>query len=73
MTIAESWRKEGRKQGFEKGMKRGMEQGLEQGLEQAARQMLRENFPLTTVVKITGLSIDLIEKIKISQGVEVWA
>ena len=51
--------------GYDKGLKAGIEQGIKQGLEQGkkkenlkiAKRMLDEKIDLTTISKITGLSI----------------
>jgi len=66
---------EGEKRGIEKGFEKGMEQGIEKGMEQGiekgiakgmvlvARNLLAENKSYEYINKITGLSIEIIEKI----------
>ena len=57
--------KQGIEQGVKQGIKQGIEQGVKQGLEQGkkkenlkiAKRMLDEKIDLTTISKITGLSI----------------
>ena len=60
---------------IERGMKQGIEQGLEQGLEQGiekgaankaieiAKNMLQEKFTIETIIKITGLKKEEIDKL----------
>jgi predicted transposase/invertase (TIGR01784 family) len=51
------------KQGIEEGMKKGMEKGIELGKEQDAREMKKENMAIDAISRITGLSIEEIEKL----------
>ena len=61
----------GMEQGIEKGMEQGIEKGMEQGIEKGiakgmvlvARNLLAENKSYEYINKITGLSIEIIEKI----------
>ena len=59
MGFAEGMEK-GIEKGIEKGMEKGMEKGKEIGKEETIRQiiakMLENGLPLTTIVKLTGLS-----------------
>lgn len=62
----------GEKRGIEKGIKQGIEQGIERGIEQGIEQnkheivknMLKENIDVSIISKITGLTIEEIEKIR---------
>jgi len=55
-----------KEQGLEKGLEKGLEQGLEQGLIQGSKQnakenagkMLKDNLPIETISKYTGLTED---------------
>ena len=42
----------------------GIEQGIEQGKLEDAKKMLEEEFPIETIIKITGLTRKQIENIK---------
>ena len=65
----------GIERGMAKGMKKGIEQGIEQGIVQGivqgainkqqeiAKSMLKDNFPIDTVMKYTGLSQEEIENL----------
>ena len=63
---------EGMKQGLEEGMKQGLEDGLKQGLEKGmkqekisiAKEMKKNNLPVETIKKITGLSEQEIKQIQ---------
>ena len=58
----------GREQGIEIGKEQGIEIGKEQGIEQnkkeIANSMLKENIPIETIMKITKLSREEIEKLE---------
>ena len=74
-------RLEGIQQGIEQGIERGIQQGIQQGIErgiergigqnqeQVASDMLRENYPLSAIKKISRLSEDVILKLANSLGV----
>lgn len=51
---------EGMEKGIERGLEKGMEKGIEKGKEETKRQiiakMLENSLPITTIVKLTGLS-----------------
>ena len=55
-----------RENGHEKGMKEGLEQGKKEGLKQAqkeiARKMKEQKIDIKTIMKITGLTEEEIEK-----------
>ena len=60
--------KKGKKEGIEIGREQGIEIGKEQGIEQnkkeIANSMLKENIPIETIMKITKLSREEIEKLE---------
>ena len=57
-----------REEGFEEGKQAGLEQGLENGLFNVARTMIAQEFPLETIATVTGLSIEVIERIAKEEG-----
>ena len=60
--------KKGKKEGIEIGREQGIEIGKEQGIEQnkkeIANSMLKENIPIETIMKVTKLSREEIEKLE---------
>ena len=56
-------REEGMKEGITQGRLEGITQGREEGKFETARNCLSLNLPLATISKITGLSIEEIEKL----------
>ena len=68
---------EGMEKGMEKGMKKGMEEGMEKGMEKGlkegekkaklemAKKMLKKCIDIETILEVTGLSKEEIEKISI--------
>ena len=60
--------KSGEEHGIKKGKKEGIEIGREQGIEQnkkeIAKSMLKEKMPIETIMKVTKLSREEIEKIE---------
>ena len=62
---------EGRQRGLEEGIKEGIEKGIEQGIEQGiekektitARKLKSLNLPVDTIIQVTGLSSEEIEKL----------
>ena len=54
----------GLQQGLQQGIQQGEERGLQQGKYETARNMLNRNLPIEIVCECTGLSKDVIEKIK---------
>lgn len=66
-TIADLFkteRKEGIKQGIEQGREQGREQGIEQSNKNFALALLRENFEVDYLAKLTGLTVAEVEKLK---------
>ena len=53
-------RDEGWQQGHDKGFEQGIEQGIEQGKLATAKIMLAEGFDIKTIVKITGLTEEML-------------
>ena len=53
---------------LEEALQRGLEQGIEQGFREKAiedtKKMLKENLGIKLISRITGLSVDEIEKLK---------
>ena len=62
----------GIEQGIEQGIERGIEQGIEQGkLDTSlnvARNMLKNNYSIDSIIEITGLSGEQIERLLSSQS-----
>ena len=54
---------EGLKQGKAEGLKQGKAEGLKQGKEEMARNMLKEGLEVNLIAKISGLTIDEIQKL----------
>jgi len=46
------------------GYEKGIEQGIEKGIENTAKNMLKEIDDLDLISRITGLSLDTIEKLQ---------
>ncbi|MCI5134589.1 MAG: Rpn family recombination-promoting nuclease/putative transposase [Candidatus Electrothrix sp. AW2] len=46
------------------GLERGLEQGLEQGKVETAQNMLRDQLPVETICKYTGLATEMIEQLR---------
>ena len=55
---------EGLEQGIKQGIKQGIEQGIEQEKENTVKNMLKENIDIEIISKVTGLSIEKINKLK---------
>ncbi len=51
-------------EGMEKGMEKGIKQGIEQGMEQGAINCIKEGFNNETIIKITGLTDEQIDKLR---------
>ena len=60
---------EGMQKGIEKGMQKGMEKGIEKGMVEEkikiCKQMLKHGLPINDISKITGLSLEEINKLDI--------
>ena len=68
MTIAEQLRQKGRQEGLQKGRQEGLEEGRQEGLDEGrktvARAMLRENIPMDSIMRCTGLLEAEIEQLR---------
>ena len=53
----------GKKVGIEQGVVQGIEQGIEQEKINTAKNMLKENIGIDIISKVTGLSIEEIQKL----------
>ena len=49
---------------LEKGTKKGLKQGINQGIQEVAKNMLKNNMEIDDIAKMTGLTIQEIEKLK---------
>ena len=47
----------------EKGLKKGLEEGIKSGKKEIAKKMLQKNIALETIIEITGVTEEEIEKI----------
>ncbi len=68
MSAADQLRQEGHNQGLKQGMLEGMQQGMQQGEYNKQREiainMLKEGFGDPVVTKTTGISPEVLAKIK---------
>ncbi len=56
--------KQGMKQGLKQGIEQGIEQGFERGIEHVAKNLINEGYSTNDIVKLTGISADMIEKMQ---------
>ena len=63
-TVLEDERKEAREEGLKEGIQEGIKEGIKEGKEDIAKKMIEENFDVSMISKLTGLSLDKIQKIK---------
>ena len=56
--------KQAKEEGIKEGFEQGISQGIEQGLEQTAKEMLKNNFTIEQIQKITKLTKEEIERLK---------
>ena len=72
MKVIEEWRKQDYESGKQEGMEKGMEKGIGEGIEKekinTAKNMLKENYTLKQIAKITQLNIESIKQIKLGLG-----
>ncbi|WP_342225870.1 RpnC/YadD family protein [Rickettsia endosymbiont of Urophora cardui] len=59
-SLAHHWEQ----QGVEKGIQQGMQLGKAEGRYEVAKNMLSNNYSIAEVSRITGLSIDAINKLR---------
>ena len=57
-------REEGLQEGVKKGLKKGLKKGRQEGKLEVARNALREGMPVETVVKISGLSLEEVKRLR---------
>jgi predicted transposase/invertase (TIGR01784 family) len=57
---------------LQKAHDKGIEQGIEQGIERIAINMLQDNEPLDKISRFTGLSEDVIIKLKNNRGISAY-
>ncbi len=62
-VMLEYEREEGKKEGIEIGFQQGIEKGIEKEKYSLARNMKKENMDINLISKLTGLSLDEIEKL----------
>ena len=63
-SLLETGYSEGLEAGLEQGKKEGIEQGKAEQQKEIAKKMLDKNIPIDTIVEVTGLSKEEIEKLK---------
>lgn len=56
--------KQAKEEGIKEGLEQGISQGIEQGIEQTAKEMLKNNFTIEQIQKITKLTKEEIERLK---------
>ena len=49
---------------MEKGMEKGIKQGSFQKQQEIAKNMLKDDFPIETIMKYTNLSLEQLESLK---------
>ncbi|HCC04428.1 MAG TPA: hypothetical protein DEP51_06230 [Clostridiales bacterium] len=50
--------------GYDKGLKEGIEQGIEQNKKEILEKLLKTNLSIEQIIKITGFTVEEIEKLK---------
>jgi predicted transposase/invertase (TIGR01784 family) len=51
-------------EGIQQGIQQGIQEGRQFAMEEVARNLLRENMPLEQVVRITGLSLEIVQNLQ---------
>ncbi len=69
--VLEQERRDSLQQGVAQGIAQGITHGIEQANERVAADMIRDNYPLTAIHKISRLSEDAILKIASTLGITV--
>lgn len=64
LEATEKGMKQGIEQGMKQGLKQGIEQGFERGIEHVAKNLINEGYSTNDIVKLTGISADIIEKMQ---------
>ena len=62
----EEWKKEGREEGREEGLEEGRNEGIQMEKEKNALKMLQEGIDINIIMKVTGLTEEKIEELKIN-------
>ncbi len=65
-TIADLYIEEGFNKGLVRGIEKDREEGIQAGMEKAASNMLKSNLDLKFISSITGLPIEILQKLKAS-------
>lgn len=55
--------KEANENAKEEGLREGREKGLQEGIEKVAKGMKDNALPINVIAKVTGLSVEVIEKL----------
>ncbi|MGD1860790.1 MAG: Rpn family recombination-promoting nuclease/putative transposase [Leptolyngbyaceae cyanobacterium] len=63
-NVVNTSRQEGRVEGLEEGRAAGLEEGRVEGRQDVALNLLRENLPLETVSRTTGIAIQVLEQLQ---------
>ena len=63
MEAENKGRSEGMEKGRSEGMEKGRSEGIEQSKEEIALNMLKEDFDINSISKVTGLSKEEIQKL----------
>ena len=66
MKVIEEWRKQDYESGKQEGIEKGIGEGIEKEKINTAKNMLKENYTLKQIAKITHLNIESIKQIKMS-------
>ena len=64
MTIAQQLEQKGIEKGIEKGILLGEQRGIEKGKLDVARTMLQNGLDRDTIMKLTGLTADVLAQIR---------
>ena len=62
-TYSEAEFNRGREEGIAQGVKEGIAQGVKEGIINTARRMKNKNFDISTIIEMTGLTKEEIEKL----------
>jgi len=63
-TAEDRGRQIGRQEGIQKGLKRGIKKGRQEGVFEVAGNLLKTSLPLDEIAKVTGLTIEEIDKLR---------
>ena len=62
----EGYKALGIKEGFQQGVEQGVKQGIKENKIETVKNMMKENIDMSTISKVTGLSIDEVKSIEAS-------